>query len=148
VLGVDIQASTNLRFRESGRWALNGGVVLEKRLDDSRLRARAPYSLQQPEVSPFSIPSGPSKTTSTPSSPSHPVPHPHCSPKKNGHRLRCRRRLQIRGRSCAFKVVGYASLQWMGKSIEHLVVGVGVLIVRCRRHKLVGSKSGGGYGRR
>jgi hypothetical protein len=46
------------------------------------LRARAPYSLQQPEVSPFSIPRGSPKTTTTPSSPSHPVPHPHRCPKK------------------------------------------------------------------
>ena len=48
--------------------------------------------------------------------------------KKKNCRLRCRRRLRIHGRLCAFKVVGYASRRWMGKSIEHLVVGVGVPI--------------------
>jgi hypothetical protein len=39
VLGVDIQASTNLRFRESGHWALSGSVGLEKHLYSGQARA-------------------------------------------------------------------------------------------------------------
>ena len=118
---------------EQWRWV---GVGLEKRLDSGQVRAHPCLSSERElHIHPNSqrcrlLPSLAALRRRRRCHP-HPRTEFHIRiavQKKKEFRLRCRRRMRIRGRLCAFKVVGYASRRWMGKSIEHLVVGVGVPI--------------------